>query len=213
LDETGSLGYAAAADGPPRVWKYSYNRFGQMLTEDGPRTDVADVTTWEYYADTSSVAGAEHTLGDLKSVTNPAGHKAEHLRYDKAGRLLKSRGPNEVTTEITYTPRGWVDLVTVTPAGGGLAQVTDHDYWPTGLLKQVTQADGSWTAYTYDGAHRLTDVADNLGNTVHYTMDGMGNRTKEEFKDPAGVLARQIDRVYDALNRLQNYTGAGGTTP
>jgi YD repeat-containing protein len=210
-DTTGSSGFAAVADGLPRIWNYTYNRWGQKLSEDGPRTDVADVSTWEYYADTSTVAGSEHTLGDLKSMTNPAGHKTQYLRYDKAGRLLKSRAANGVLTEITYTPRGWVDVVSVTPATSGVVQLTDHDYWPTGLLKQVTQPDGSWTSYLYDGAHRLTDVSDNLGNSVHYTLDGMGNRTKEEFKDPAGVLARQIDRVYDALNRLQNFTGVGGT--
>jgi hypothetical protein len=36
----------------------------------------------------------------------------------------------------------------------------------------------------------------------------MGNRTTEQVKDPAGNLARQITRVYDALNRLQTVTGA-----
>jgi YD repeat-containing protein len=210
-DDTGSAGFAAVLEGDARIWNYTYNRWGQKLSEDGPRTDVADVSTWAYYADTSAVAGAEHTLGDLKSMTNPAGHKTDYLRYDNAGRLLKSRAANGVLTEITYTARGWVDVVSVTPAGSGVAQLTDHDYWPTGLLKKVIQPDGSWTAYTYDSAHRLTDVADNLGNTVHYTLDGMGNRKKEEFKDPGGTLARTIDRVYDALNRLQNYTGAGGT--
>jgi YD repeat-containing protein len=208
-DATGSSGFAAVSDGAARVWNYTYNRWGQKLSEDGPRTDVADVSTWEYYADTSTVAGSEHTLGDLKSMSNPAGHKTDYLRYDKAGRLLKSLAANGVATEISYTPRGWVDIVTVTPAGGGIAQTTDHDYWPTGLLKQVTQPDGSWSRYLYDGAHRLTDVSDNLGNTVHYTLDGTGNRTKEEFKDPTSALARQIDRIYDALNRLRNSTGVG----
>ncbi|MBL0125100.1 MAG: RHS repeat protein [Betaproteobacteria bacterium] len=44
-----------------------------------------------------------------------------------------------------------------------------------------------------------------------YTLDNMGNRTKEAYKDPAGTLARTRTRVYDALNRLQQ--DIGGATP
>jgi hypothetical protein len=51
-------------------------------------------------------------------------------------------------------------------------------------------------------------VTDNLGNTVHYTLDNMGNRKQEDYKDPTGTLAKTITRLYDALNRLQNLTGA-----
>jgi YD repeat-containing protein len=86
-------------------------------------------------------------------------------------------------------------------------QTTTYEYWPTGLLKKVTQPDGGWVAYGYDDAHRLTDVSDNLGNSVHYTLDNSGNRTKEETKDPSGALALQLSRVMDALSRVQQTTG------
>jgi hypothetical protein len=58
----------------------------------------------------------------------------------------------------------------------------------------------------YD-AHRLTDISDELGNKVHYTLDFRGNRLKEQVTDPAGALARQVTRVFDTLNRLQQQTG------
>lgn len=51
---------------------------------------------------------------------------------------------------------------------------------------------------------RLTDIHDGLGNAIHYTLDAMGNRTREDVKDPAGTLVRSQRRVYDALNRVQN---------
>jgi hypothetical protein len=35
----------------------------------------------------------------------------------------------------------------------------------------------------------------------------MGNRMKEEVKDPSGQLAKQTTRVIDALNRVQQITG------
>ncbi|MCW7542163.1 RHS repeat protein, partial [Aquabacterium sp. A7-Y] len=61
--------------------------------------------------------------------------------------------------------------------------------------------------YSYDDAHRLTGLKDGLGNSVTYTLDNAGNRTKEEIKDPAGVLMRNMTRAYDALGRLKTVTG------
>lgn len=46
-DTTGGAGFGATASGAPRIWTYTWNRHGQMLTANGPRTDVADVTTYE----------------------------------------------------------------------------------------------------------------------------------------------------------------------
>ena len=106
-------------------------------------------------------------------------------------------------------PRGWIS----SESRGGLS--TTYEYWPTGLLKKVTQPDQSYLYYKYDDAHRLTDVTDKvdatgnlIGNTVHYTLDNAGNRTAEEVKDTSGALTRNIGRTYDALNRLWTVTGA-----
>ncbi len=48
-----------------RTWTYTYNANGRVLTEDGPRTDVNDITTYTYYACTT---GAE--CGQVSTVTN-----------------------------------------------------------------------------------------------------------------------------------------------
>jgi YD repeat-containing protein len=77
-----------------------------------------------------------------------------------------------------------------------------------GQLTSVNLPDGSTITYTYDPAHRLTNIADSLGNRIAYTLDAMGNRVSEQTKDPSGTLTRQITRVVDALNRLQQVTGA-----
>ncbi|MGH6638685.1 MAG: RHS repeat domain-containing protein, partial [Polaromonas sp.] len=68
--------------------------------------------------------------------------------------------------------------------------------------------DGTTLGYSYDAAHRLVGVTDAKGNTVSYTLDNMGNRVGEQVKDPQGNLQRNITRVYDALNRVQQITGA-----
>lgn len=41
-----------------------------------------------------------------------------------------------------------------------------------------------------------------------YTLDNTGNRTAEEVRDPGGTLRRSIARSFDALNRVQQVTGA-----
>jgi YD repeat-containing protein len=198
-DATGALGFGASPTGTPRTWTYTYNEHGQVLTARDP---LNNLTTYTYHAETT----ADYTKGDLKSVTNPAGHATQYTRYDKSGRLLESVDANGTKTETTYTPRGWVKTVTVTPPGAA-AQLTVYDYDGVGQLKKATLSDGTALEYAYDAAHRLRSIKDAAGNAVTYTLDNTGNRTGEELKDASGTLARNITRVYDALNRVQSATG------
>lgn len=148
-----------------------------------------------------------HTIGDLQSITNPAGHVTQFTLYDRAGRVRQMIDPKGVVTDITYTPRGWVSTVTAT-APGGAPRITSYSYDGVGQLTGVTQPDGSTLSYRYDAAHRLEGVTDAKGNSVNYVLDHVGNRIAEEIKDPSGVLQRSISRSFDALNRLQQVTGA-----
>ena len=47
---TASRRFSATPSGAPRTWTYTYNSNGSVLAVNGPRTDVADVTTYTYYA-------------------------------------------------------------------------------------------------------------------------------------------------------------------
>jgi YD repeat-containing protein len=199
-DATGSLGFNATVTGTSRTWTYTYNQYGQMLTARDP---LNKLTTYAYYSDTTD----QHTMGDLQSVIDSAGRVTQYTRYDKSGRLLQSIDANGTVTDTTYTPRGWVKTVTVTPASAA-AQLSVYDYDGVGQLKKATLPDGSALEYTYDAAHRLTSVKDAAGHSMTYTLDNMGNRTGEDLKDPSGTLARNITRVYDALNRVRGSIGA-----
>ena len=148
-----------------------------------------------------------HAAGDLQTVTNAAGHATTYDSYDPAGRVRQITDPNRVVTSITYTPRGLVSTVTVTPYGGS-ARVTTYAYDDVGQLTGVTNPDGTSLTYTYDAAHRMTGATDTRGNTLTYTLDTVGNRIGEEVRDPGGTLRRSISRSFDALNRLQQVTGA-----
>lgn len=202
-DTTGATGFNATNDSVARIWGYTYNTYGQLLTADGPRTDVADITTVAYYPDTT----ANWTLGDVKTVTNAVGHTWNYTQYDKAGRLLAATNPNGTALTYSYTPRGWLKTRTL----GG--QTTTYDYTPWGGVAKVTLADGSYTAYTWDAAHRLTDISDSVGNTTHLTLDNAGNITLSETTDIQGRVARRTQTDFDALGRpWKHYDSAGNVT-
>ncbi|MBX3475900.1 MAG: RHS repeat protein [Planctomycetes bacterium] len=206
-DTDGHLGFSASLQpgAPNRTTTWTYNQYGQVLTENGPRTDVNDTTTYTYYSDTSftgeGAAAQGHFTGDLQSVTNAAGKVTQYTQYNKHGQVLESVDPNGVVTNNTYDLRQRLLSTTV----GG--QTTTYQYDPVGQLKKVTLPDQSWIGYDYDDAHRQVAVYDNHGNRTDYTLDNAGNRTGETTKDPSGALKRQLSRSIDALGRVQQTTG------
>lgn len=189
---------------------------GLVTSVNGPRTDVADTVSYTYYpSDDPACAAAPttcpHRKGDLWKVTNALGQVTETLAYDGAGRVLSVKDANGVVTDLTYHPRGWLTARKVRGANAAVETddaITRIEYWPTGLVKKVIQPDGAFTAYAYDAAHRLTDISDNAGNTIHYTLDNAGNRTQEDTKDPGNVLKRTLSRVHNQLGQLQTQADA-----
>ena len=183
-----------------RTWTYTYNSYGQVLTEDGPRTDVLDVTTYTYYScSTGSQCGQMHT------VTNAASQVTSFDTYNAHGQPLTIADPNGVVTTLTYDARQRLTSRTTS------AETTTFEYWPTGLLKKVTQPDASFVLYTYDDAHRLYKIEDGSGNRIEYTLDAMGNRTAESVYDPSSVPKRTRTQVFNSLNQLWTQLGAAGT--
>ena len=78
-------------------------------------------------------------------------------------------------------------------------------------MKKATLPDGSFLEYTYDAAHRLTEIEDSEGNRIVYTLDAMGNRTAEQLYDPSSALTQTRTRVFNTLNQLWKEIGAAGT--
>ena len=195
-DATGQQGLAATVTGTARVWQYTYDAFGQVLIATDPN---GKVTTTVYYASNDPNLGKR---GNVNTITNPLGHVTTITAYDLNGRPTSITDPNGTVTALAYHLRGWLTSRTV----GG--ETTTYDYDGVGQLTKVTMPDASYVAYTYDGAHRLTQLQDGLGNKIVYTLDAMGNRVKEEARDPSGQLARVKQQVFDSLNRLHQSVGA-----
>jgi RHS repeat-associated protein len=196
--------------GPPvsRTWTYAYNSFGKVLTEDGPRTDVSDVTTYTYYSCTTG-----YQCGQVNTITNAAGHVTTFNSYNAHGQPTQITDPNGLVISLAYDSR---QRITDHCSGGTLpgcsgGELTHLTYWPTGLLKRVTNPNASFLEYTYDAAHRLTQIQDGDFNKIVYTPDAMGNRTAENVYDPSNALKRTHTRVFNTLNQLWKDVGAAGT--
>ena len=191
-----------------RTWTYTYNSFGKVLTVNGPRTDVTDVTTYVYYTCTTGTQ-----CGQVNTVTNAAAQVTTFNSYNANAQPTQITDPNGLVLTMAYDAR---QRLTDRCAGSTLptctgGELTHLDYWPTGQLKRVTNPDASYIEYTYDAAHRLIEIKDGASNKIAYTLDAMGNRTAENTYDPSLVLKRTHSRVINTLNQLWKDVNAAGT--
>lgn len=196
---TGDLCSSTVADAlptgyPSRTWAYTWNATGEILTAEGPRTDVNQTTSYTY------------ANGNLSTLTDALGHVGHYISYDADGRLLSATDPNGLTTLLTYDTRGRL----LSRNSGGL--ITSNAYDAVGNLIQVTSPDGSYVIVTYDAANRLTKLTDNFGATMVYTLDAAGNRIGQQAFDSSGNLAATHGRAFDATSRMVQSIGALGQT-
>ncbi len=175
---------------------YQYNSFGQLTQIDGPRTDVSDITTLEYYANSP---GEGNNRAQLKAVVNALTQRTEFSQYDANGNVGKIKDPNNVETQYTYDERNRIKTITNLST---TAQV-QYFYDIRGNLDHVILPEGNQIIFSYNLANKLTEIRDNLGNKIQYQYDVEGNRTREETKDPQGTLKRYLDFTYDAYRHLK----------
>jgi RHS repeat-associated protein len=199
-DNNGILGFAAAKTGAARTWQYTYNGLGQLLTRTGPAdaSGNIDSTRLTYYADTTD----NHTNGDLASATNGAGEVTQFLEYGKDGLPTNIRRPNGQIVKLEYGPHRRLATSSVED-GNGVSETTHYQYDDAGQFIGVVAPDGLSMTYSYDAAHRLTDLGDGIGNSIHFSLDNMGNVIHREVRGAGGELVTRMQRAYDVLSRLQ----------
>jgi len=169
---------------PGRVDYFSYDAKGQVLeygwypTNDTtgsqglnaqPSGDVTS-TTWTYGAN-GLVATAVDNLGatvtgqwtftydaqgNLASVTNMAGQTGTAVQYDAAGRLLEAVDVSGSRIKYAYDSRGRMTDFDM----DGIH--TKYEYDAVGQLVGITGPYDLVTRYTYDAAHRLIQILDNI---------------------------------------------------
>ncbi len=206
-----------------RSTAYTYDTDGNKLTES--ITDIATsqvrTSAWSYIA-SGVTKGLVASMTDPKggvwsytydaqgnrtSVTNPLSQVAQYS-YDTAGRLATETAPNGLVTTYGYDVRSRV--ISASTGSGAQAELTTYSYNIIGKLAGMVLPSGYSASYSYDAAHRLIGATDNRGNSVAYTLDAIGNRTREEIKDAGNTLALATGRVINNLNRVQAIQGASG---
>jgi len=187
-----------AVDGRTRTWTYEFNASGQMTREDGPRTDVEDVTRYEY----------DEATGNRTAVIDANNLTTRYTRHDPHGRVLQMVDPNGLITDYRYDDRDRLVESKLTVPNGGTAEITSFKYTAFGAIERLTLPDGSWMEYAYDNAQRQTGVRDSLGNRTAYTLNAAGDREQEDSFDPADTLAMTAHQVIDGLGRLARAYGA-----
>lgn len=179
---------------------YTYNEAGQVLTEDGPRTDVSDITTNTYNAQ-----------GLIATTTNALGHITTYNSYDASGNLLSMTDANGTVSEFTYHDRGWLLSSRIKhPTTPAYDAVTSYTYDAVGQLLSTTLPNGVQLFYEYDDARRLTAVKNGANERIEYTLDAAGNRTLQVIKTAGGTISYSVSSTFDELSRVMKVIGNNG---
>jgi len=236
LTQSGASSYVCATTGTPpagiRRWVYTYcdainltspdpigsggenlgkgcPLVGLLRRVDGPRSDVNDWTTYQYYLANGSGTPPNYRAGDLQETIDALGHVTQYQSHDGNGRVTQVQDANGITTSLSYHPRGWLHIRTVcanancSPSSPNDA-TTQIDYDGVGNTLKITPPDGAYLSYTFDNAHRLTNITDKLGDHIDYTLDALGNRLAEKTFDVSDSITprRLLTRAYNTLSRM-----------
>lgn len=192
-----SLVAASPQAAPDRLWTYTYNDAGQVLSADGPRNDVLDITRYAY-----------DSSGNLVSTTNALGHITRMALYNERGQPGQITDPNGVVTRILYDELGRVTERTSIHPGGNpdldARYYFRYDAITSHLLSTASSSE-TWEDFRYDRAGRMTSRR-NASSEIRYYHDNLGNILSTETwesndEDGHDGLVRRTVWRYDELGR------------
>jgi YD repeat-containing protein len=198
----------------PNTW---YKIVNQKPVISDPRTNKS-FTTWFVYDNLGRLART--ILPDKKPPVNPYTAEEDNpytrLTYYADGNKETERDATGLATRYTYTPRGWVETVSV----GGQLKVR-YVYDAKGNQKEIRRyydaSNYTSTMNFYDSLDRLREVT-YPGNVVEkYTYDAVGNRktvtagtnnsTTVYDYNPLSWLTRVQDPLYNATEYWYDLNG------
>jgi RHS repeat-associated protein len=217
LTETRS-GFAPDGRSVSRTTRYRYNGpLHQLSLIDGPRTDVEDITTFEYYPDDQSEGANRARLRRVAAANGML--LRDNIRYTPTGKIAFENRPNNILISNIYYPgNDRLQASIVYDLLSGNSNQTTWTYLPGGEVETITTAgltpDATTVTFGYDNARRVTSITDGLGNSVEYSLDTEGNKTGERILDRDGVLRKALIRTFDTYNRLDiSIEGADPVNP
>ena len=143
IEESIITDYTVTPSSRSSTYSYLYHDTEQsqlsQMTIDGSLLGVSDATTLTY-----------NLAGNVTSITNSLGHMKSFSNYNNQGQAQLITDINNNHTILSYHVRGWLKSVTT----NDLLKLR-LNYYPTGLVQKITQANGSFLTYEYNAAHHL----------------------------------------------------------
>ncbi|WP_231625058.1 LysM peptidoglycan-binding domain-containing protein, partial [Novosphingobium sp. AAP93] len=198
-----------------RSTHFTYDRMGRRLTEEragaikasqdangvvmqdtSPSRNVVTTTA------TSVITYSYNGLGEVTSKKEATGDTTTYT-YDSMGRMTKETDPSQpISGGTTGSPvtQFWYDGLGNLTRSDENGRVTQYQYYASGKLKALTNADSVTRTYFYDGA----------GNKVAEKY----LRTGADSTATASSVYDAMTYTYDAAGRLtaQGYATVTGTT-
>ncbi|EID56308.1 polymorphic toxin type 43 domain-containing protein [Saccharomonospora xinjiangensis] len=198
------------------TWLATYDPLGEVLSTSDPRGTQTHATydklgrqitstVVETVPEPTRILTTRYThdeLGNVATVTSPAGRVVETTyddlgneltvtdglgntttnAYDGAGRLVSSTDATGRGSEIDYDRAGRQLSVSDFGPDGTVERTREFAYDRAGNPARATDALGAATTYTYDALNRLTSitrpVSDSESITTSYGYDRAGNITR-----------------------------------
>jgi RHS repeat-associated protein len=224
-DRAHDTGNPIEIDAPTNTTNYSYNSFGQVLTESDIKGGIANTyDTKGNLLSTIDTTGTGFTFtydskGLLLSKTDALNHSTGY-NYDQYGNLISMT--NALNKTISFSPDVRGRLVSMTDELGHTTQYsydlrdrlisttypdntsTTRSYDLSDRLTSVTDARGRTTNYSYDNADRLIEIIDAEGKHITKSYDLMSNviAQTEAATDP--VMSRTTNYSYNDMDKLTN---------
>ena len=175
-----------STNGQTRVWAYTYDSFGRLLTVDGPLSGSGDTVTFTY-----------DSSGFLATVTNEVGHVLTVTAVDPRGLPTSVVDENGVLIDLTYNSERRLIAVKIDP--NGAAALTSIEYDVVGLIARIVRPNGAFLRYTWNSAKRLTKIEDNEGSFIEYDYNLFGNVTARRIKNSGGTTLLSQTSTFDEL--------------
>lgn len=154
-----------------KVWKWTWNVHGELLTSQTPVQALSGQTTSYAYG---AKGGTGETQGQLKSRTVPGAQTASYTR-NPLGQVTRAEtkdGANQSIVAYDYSYDSAHRLATVTDSRAN-KQLT-YTWTPGGRLARVVDSDGHSTSFAYDGVGRLSSLTAPNGENVSFVWDAGG---------------------------------------
>lgn len=181
-----------------RTATFDYDAEGNLLSIDGPRNDVSDVTHFSYDAQ-----------GRPTAIRGADGIERRVSAYDPAGRPTHMERTGRPAIRLDYDAAGRVTRVTEVRAAGERAVQYGYDH--LGRLQTIRRPDGSSRRIAYDAAGRPTRLIasdSGLETALMYAPDG--NISHAAILSRHGVPVRVLHYAFDAQRRLKEVRDGDG---